>query len=37
MNKKGHHELGHAPYIFLAGLIGFLIILGEKVYSKLKK
>lgn len=33
MNKRGHHELGYAPYAFIGAAIGVVIAYFRKMFS----
>jgi len=37
MNRKGHHEVGIAPYVLLVMVIGFISLFVKRIYYRLKK
>ncbi len=37
MNRKGHHEIGIAPYVLLVTAIGFISLFVKRIYFGLKK
>jgi len=37
MNKKGHHEIGFAPYAFLAAGISLIFVFLKTIFSKIAR
>lgn len=36
-NKKGHHEVGHTPYVLIGSMIGFLVVGARVLFAKFRK